>query len=210
MNIHPPPPINALVSPLSSGGENTHQDLTETLLEINQGLVSAVQQGAETTTVMKAMLQRQGIPKPQPIKFKGDPAQFPVFKKRIDAWLNEREFEEREKITRLLSCVEGDDRDAILHCKLNSNRYTEAKKILESQYGHPPSVVKASLNRITAGSRKGDNSALAKLRNSLRACLEVLKDNENYVIPIILLSHIQILYSTYQNTILMLLYRYNK
>ena len=198
---------------MSSGGENTHQDLTETLLEINQGLVSAVQQGAETTTVMKAMLQRQGIPKPQPIKFKGDPAQFPVFKKRIDAWLNEREFEETEKITRLLSFVEGDARDAILHCKLNSNRYTEAKKILESQYGHPSSVVKASLNRITAGragSRKGDNSGLAKLRNSLRVCLEVLKDNENYVIPIILLSHTQILYSTYQNTILMLLYRYNK
>ena len=38
------------------------------------------------------------------------------------------------------------------------------------------------MNRITAGSRieKGDNSALAKLRNNLRACLEVLKDNENY------------------------------
>ena len=42
---------------VSSGGENTHQDLTATLLEINQGLVSAVRQGAETTTVMKAMLQ---------------------------------------------------------------------------------------------------------------------------------------------------------
>ena len=66
---------------VSSGGENTHQDPKATLLEINQGLVSAVQQKAETTTVMKAMLQRQGIPKPQPIKFKGDPAQFPVFKK---------------------------------------------------------------------------------------------------------------------------------
>ena len=54
-------------------------------------------------------------------------------------------------------------------------------KILESQYGRPSSVVKASLNRITAGSRieKGDNSALAKLRNNLRAGLEVLKDKEN-------------------------------
>ena len=114
------------------------------MLEINQGLVSAVQQGAETTTVMKAMLQRQGIPKPQPIKFIGDPAQFPVFKKRIDAWLNKREFEEREKITRLLSFVEGDAKEDILHCELNSNGYTEAMKILESQYGHPSSVVKAT------------------------------------------------------------------
>ena len=78
--------------------------------------------------------------------------------------------------------MEGDARDAILHCELNSNGYTEAMKILESQYGHPSSVVKASLNRITAGSRieKGDNSAHAKLRNNLRACLEVLKENENY------------------------------
>ena len=114
------------------------------MLEINQGLVSAVQQGAETTTVMKAMLQRQGIPKPQPIKFIGDPAQFPVFKERIDAWLNKREFEEREKITRLLSFVEGDAKEDILHCELNSNGYTEAMKILESQYGHPSSVVKAT------------------------------------------------------------------
>ena len=67
---------------VSSGGENTHQDPKATLLEINQGLISAVQQKAETTTVMKAiMLQRQEIPKPQAIKFKGDPSQFPVFKK---------------------------------------------------------------------------------------------------------------------------------
>ena len=38
------------------------------------------------------------------------------------------------------------------------------------------------MNRITACSRieKRDNSALGKLRNNLRACLEVLKDNENY------------------------------
>ncbi|CAB4020338.1 Hypothetical predicted protein, partial [Paramuricea clavata] len=32
--------------------------------------------------------------------------QFPVFKKRVDTWLNEREFEEREKLTRLLNFVE--------------------------------------------------------------------------------------------------------
>ena len=65
------------------GVDKTKPDLTTTLLEMNQQLVSAMKQGTETTTVMKAMLQRQGIPKPQPMKFRGDPAQFPVFKKRV-------------------------------------------------------------------------------------------------------------------------------
>lgn len=166
----------------SSDDENTKQEVTAALLQMNQQLVSAMKQGNETTTVMKAILQRQGIPKPEPTKFRGDPAKFPVFKKRVDAWLNERDFDEREKITRLLSFVEGDARDAIEHCELKSNGYSEAMKILETQYGHPSSVVKASLTRITSGPRieKGDKDALTKLRNNLRAGLEVLKDNENY------------------------------
>ena len=66
---------------------------------MNQQLVGSVKQGVEVTTVMKAMLQRQGIPKSQPIRFKGDPAQFPVFKNRVESWLVEREFDERERIT---------------------------------------------------------------------------------------------------------------
>ncbi|CAB3997598.1 Hypothetical predicted protein, partial [Paramuricea clavata] len=162
--------------------DKTKPDLTTTLLEMNQQLISVMKQGTETTTVMKAMLQRQGIPKPQPMKFRGDPAQFPVFKNRVEVWLNKREFDEREKITRLLSFVEGDARDAIEHCELKSNGFSEAMKILESQYGHPSSVVKASLKRVTVGPRieRGDNNSLAKLRNNLRSCLEVLKDNENY------------------------------
>ena len=149
---------------------------------MNQQLVGVVKQGVEVTTVMKAMLQRQGIPKPQPTRFKGDPAQFPVFKKRVESWLVETEFDEREKITRLLSFVDGDAKDAILHCELKSDGYTEAMNILESQYGHPSSVVKDSLKRVTVGPRieKGDSGALAKLRNNLRACLEVLKDNKRY------------------------------
>lgn len=67
----------------------------------HQQLVSNIMQGTETTTVVKAMLQRQGITKPQPTKYTGDPAKFPIFKKRINAWLNEREFDETEKIKRL-------------------------------------------------------------------------------------------------------------
>ena len=82
-----------------------------------------MKQGVEVTTVMKAMLQRHGIPKPQPIRFKGDPAQFPVFKKQVESWLVEKEFDEREKITRLLSFVEGDAKDAIMHCELKLDGY---------------------------------------------------------------------------------------
>ena len=77
------------------GVDKTKPDLTTTLPEMNQQLVSAMKQGTETTTVMKAMLQRQGIPKPQLMKFRGYLAQFPVFKKRVEVWLNEREFDER-------------------------------------------------------------------------------------------------------------------
>ena len=169
-------------SPACIPTENSKQDFTHSIMEMNQQLVGVVKQGVEVTTVMKAMLQRQEIPKPQPIRFNGDPAQFPVFKKRVESWLVEREFDEREKITRLLSFVEGDAKDAILHCELKSDGYTEVMNILESQYGHPSSVVKASLKRVTVGPRieKGDSGALAKLRNNLRACLEVLKDNKSY------------------------------
>ena len=65
------------------------------------------------------------------MKFRGDPAQFPDFKKRVEVWLNEREFDERKKITRLLSFVEGDARDAIEHCELKSDGFSRAMKILE-------------------------------------------------------------------------------
>ena len=121
-------------SPACISTENSKQDFTQSIMEMNQQLVGVVKQGVEVTTVMKAMLQRQGIPKPQPIRFKGDPAQFPVFKKRVESWLVEREFDERERITRLLSFVEGDAKDAILHCELKSDGYTEAMNMLESQY----------------------------------------------------------------------------
>ena len=166
-----------------TSGRDIEQDLTTTLVEMNQHLVGAVKQSAEATTVMKAMLQRQGVPRPQPTKFKGDPAQFPVFTKRVQNWLSEKGVHrKREKISHVLGFVEGDARDAIEHCEIKENGYTEALKILESQYGHPASVVKASLERITVEPRieKGDDSFLTKLRNNLRGCLDVLRDNKKY------------------------------
>ena len=72
-------------SPACIPTENSKQDFTQSIMEMNQQLVGVVKQRVEVTTVMKAMLQRQGIPKPQPIRFKGDPAQFPVFKKRVES-----------------------------------------------------------------------------------------------------------------------------
>ena len=77
--------------------------------------------------------------------------------------------------------MESETRDAIVRWELKSNRFTEAIKILKSQYRHPSSVVKASLKRVTVRPRmeKGDTSTFIMLRNNLRACLEVLKENEN-------------------------------
>ena len=45
------------------------QSLSDALVQMNQQLVSVMKPNAETMTVMKAMLQIQGIPKPDSPKF---------------------------------------------------------------------------------------------------------------------------------------------
>ena len=157
------------------------QSLADALVQTNQQLVGVMKQNAETTTVMKAMLQRQGIPKPNPPKFAGDSAEFPVFKQRMQDWLDEKGFTEKEKVTYLLSFVDGDAKEAIKHCEIGDG-YLEAMTILEGQFGHPAKVVSASIRQITEGSRieSGDRDSLVNLRNHLHTCLKVLSHNESY------------------------------
>jgi hypothetical protein len=64
---------------------------------MNQQLIGVMKQNAESTIVMKTMLQRQGIPKPNSSRFCGNPAHFPVFKQRMRDWLDEKGFTEKEK-----------------------------------------------------------------------------------------------------------------
>ena len=158
------------------------QSLADTLVQMNQQLVSVMKQNAETTTVMKAMPQRQGIPKPNPPKSAGDSAEFPVLKQRMQDWLDERGFTEKEKVTYLLSFVDGDAKEAIKHCEVEGDGYSESMLILQGQYGHPAKVVSACIRQITEGPRieSGDKDALIKLRNHLRTCLKVLSHNESY------------------------------
>ena len=73
---------------------------------------------------MKAMLQRQGIPKPNPPKFVGDPAEFPVFKQRMQDWLDEKGFTGKENVTHLLSFGDGDAKEAIEHCEIEEDGTT--------------------------------------------------------------------------------------
>ena len=58
-------------TPLSekSNQSTLDQSLSDALVQMNQQLVSVIKPNAETMTVMKAMLQRQGIPKPDSPKF---------------------------------------------------------------------------------------------------------------------------------------------
>lgn len=90
-----------------------------------------MKQNAEATAVMKTIMQRQGVPKPDPVKFDGDASQFPIFKQRMKDWLCEKGFIEKEKVTHLLSLVQGEAKEAIEHCKFEENGYAEAIRILE-------------------------------------------------------------------------------
>ncbi|KAJ7363206.1 hypothetical protein OS493_011487 [Desmophyllum pertusum] len=116
------------------------QSLANSLVQMNQQLVGVMKQNTEATTVMKAMLQRQGIPKPNPPKVVGDPAEFPVFKQQMQDWLDKKGFTGKEKVTHLLSFVHGDAKEAIKHCEIEDG-YSEAMTILEGQYGHPAKVI---------------------------------------------------------------------
>ena len=158
------------------------QSLADALVQMNQQLVGVMKQNAETTTVMKAMLQRQGISKPNPLKFAGDSAEFPVFKQRMQDWLDEKGFTEKEKVTYLLSFVDGDAKEAIKHCEIEGDGYSEAMTILKGQYRHPAKVVSACIKQITEGPRieSGDRDSLINLRNHLRTCPKVLSHNESY------------------------------
>ena len=159
------------------------QTLAATLVQLNQQLMSAMKQNSESTIVMKSIMQRQGIPKPDPPKFSGDPAEFPVFKLRMQDWLEEKGLTEKEKISHLLSFVDGDPKDGIAYCEIEENGYAEAMSILESQYGHPAKVVRASIKRITDGPRieRGNKTALTKLRNNLQTVIKALRHNQKYL-----------------------------
>ena len=170
---------------------NIEQSLAESLVQMSQQLVGVVKQSDvgvvkqsdDATIVMKTMLQRQGIPKPNPTKFSGNPSQFPVFNNKISDWLDEKGFTEREKIMHLLSFVDGEAREAIEHLETEDKGFVEAMKILEGKYGHPASVVKACIKQITDGPRieRGDKQSLTKLENRLRTCLKALQHNKGYV-----------------------------
>ena len=150
--------------------------------EVISTMVEAMKVNAETTKTLKCVLQRQNVPKPDPIKFSGNPAEFPIFETRIQEWLSEKEFTEREKILYLLSFVEGEAKELIRHCEIGKNGFIEAIKILKEEYGHPVRVVRSSLRNIIEGPRieKGDKSAMIQLRNDLRSCIKVLSDNEDF------------------------------
>lgn len=49
-------------------------------------------------------------------------------------WLDKKGF--TEKVTHLLSFVHGQAKEAIKHCKIKEDGYTEAMSILKDQYGH--------------------------------------------------------------------------
>lgn len=57
--------------PLSekSNQSTLDQSIGDALVQMNQQLVGVMKQNAETMTVMKAVLQRQEIPKPDSLKF---------------------------------------------------------------------------------------------------------------------------------------------
>ncbi|KAL9977579.1 hypothetical protein ACROYT_G014998 [Oculina patagonica] len=171
---------------ITSSNEETKpsldQSISNTFIQMNQQLIGVMKQNAEATTVMKTMMQRQGIPKPDPLKFDGDAGQFPTFKQRMEDWLGEKGFTEKEKVTHLLSFVQGEAKEAIQHCEIEENGYTEAMSILEDQYGHPAKVVNACIRKITEGPRieNGDKDGLTTLRNHLRTCLKALENNKKY------------------------------
>jgi hypothetical protein len=157
--------------------------LADSLVQMSHQLVGVVKQNADATTVIRTMLQRQGIPKPIPTRFAGNPSQFPVFKNRIADWLDEKGFTDREKATHLLSFVDGEAREAIEHLETEENGFVEAMAILEERYGHPASVVKSCIKQITDGLRieRGDKQSLTRLETQLRTCLKALQHNKGYV-----------------------------
>ena len=74
VNVNVMEPGNASTgkgTPLSekSNQSTLDQSLSDALVQMNQQLVSVMKPNAETMTVMKAMLQRQGIPKTDSPKF---------------------------------------------------------------------------------------------------------------------------------------------
>jgi hypothetical protein len=156
------------------------RDTVQSMLDASLTIMS--KQMAETASAMKTMIQRQGIVKPSPTKFDGDAAQFPVFEQRVHNWLEDKGFEEKEKITYLLGFVSGEAREAIEHCEIEEKGFTKAMEILKEQFGHPSKIVSARLKRFTEGPsiNRGDKSALTKLRNHLRACIEELKHDRKY------------------------------
>ena len=98
----------------------------------------------------------------QPVKFSGNAADFPVFRRRIRDNFEDGLLSDAQKIEFLPNFVSGEAYDVVARCAGSS--YEDIVANLEDRYGQPATVAAACIDKLTVGP-KLENRDFNGLRN---------------------------------------------
>ena len=98
----------------------------------------------------------------QPVKFSGNPADFPIFKRRIRDNLEYGSLSDAQRIEFLPKLVSGEAYEVVERPAECS--YDDPVAILEERYGQPATVAAACIEMATTGPKLG-NRDFKGLRN---------------------------------------------
>lgn len=112
-----------------------------------------------------------------PVKFSGSPRDFPEFKKRINAMLDDGILNDSEKVELLPKFLTGDP--LLMLKRLQGRSYSSIVSRLEERYGHPTLVANSFISDLISGSniQANDRTGLQMFADLLTTAAESLEGN---------------------------------
>ena len=133
------------------------------------------QQQEKTVRYLSSGLERLEMPKREVISFDGDPRKYPRFIKSFEINVERRVNADDERLSYLIQFCSGVAKDAIENCVIlpPGQGYSEAKDILQKNFGQKHIIVRAFIERVVMGPqiRASDAEKLSQLARDMRNCV---------------------------------------
>ena len=150
--------------------ERTFRDVMALQQRQNETIIATHQQLAAAVTLPQLAVS----------KFKGDPTEYRTFMMSFDARIQCRATTSADRLYYLNQHLEGEPRDLIEGClHMDSEKgYTEARQLLQREYGDPYKISMAYVNKILrwAPIKSDDSQGLKRLSIFLTKCKIAMKN----------------------------------
>ena len=150
--------------------ERTFQDVMTLQQRQNETIIATQQQLAAAVTLPELAVS----------KFKGEPTEYRTFMMSFDARIQCRATTSADRLYYLNQHLEGEPRDLIEGClHMDSEKgYTEARQLLQREYGDPYKISTAYVNKILrwAPIKSDDSQSLKRLSIFLTKCKIAMKN----------------------------------